>query len=84
VHKKLQSTYFFTADAHRVKLPCVLKSDDGYTYTAKWRHSNLWSHYDLYAVRQRGISQLRQDKSGENLSRYSYKNENVSIITVLL
>jgi len=32
----------------------------------KWRHSNLWSQYDLYVVGQRGIKYVKLDLSGED------------------
>jgi len=31
------------------------RTDSNIIRTVKWRHSNLWSQYDLYAVRQHGV-----------------------------
>jgi len=41
-------------------------------YRLQWRHTNLWSHYDLYVVRQQG---MLCKLSGEDLSSYSDKIE---------
>jgi len=37
----------------------------------KWRHSNLWSHYDLYVVGQHRNTTYCVKLSGEDVSRYS-------------
>jgi len=47
------------------------------TNRVKWRHSNLWSQYDLYVVRQHGVYGVKL--SGEDLSRYSNKIESVGL-----
>ena len=45
-------------------------------HRVKWRHSNLWSHYDIYVVWQRGV--LRE-WIGKDLSRYSNKIESFGL-----
>jgi len=44
-------------------------------HRVKWRHSNLWSHYELYVAPQHGV--LCEVICSEDLSRYSNEIEPV-------
>jgi len=43
-----------------------------HVHRVKWRHSNLWSRYDLHVVGHNGVN-------GEDLSRYLNKIESVAL-----
>ena len=45
----------------------------------KWRHSNLSSHYDLYAVGNTAYGAYYVKVSGEDLLRYSDEIESVGL-----